>query len=125
MSNWSNKGSHREGRHKVVRLGANLPMSLNQLVHRIKYTFRSALVGDREVPGNLAGDRDIEWSWVASHMPSSSGEALDFGPGMSPLGLIAAQRGFNVTAIDLEPVQWPYVHPRLRFVWGDILKLPL
>ena len=80
--------------------------------------------GPTRVP-NLAGDRDIEWSWVAAHMPSGPGEALDFGPGGSPLGLIAAQRGFHVTSVDLEPMQWPYVHPHLRFVRGDILKLSL
>ena len=58
-------------------------------------------------------------------MPSGPGEALDFGPGGSHLALIAAQRGFDVTAVDLEPVTWPYVHPGLRFIRGDILKLPL
>lgn len=74
---------------------------------------------------NLIGDRDIEWSWVASQMPSGPGNALDFGNGGSYLGLIAAQRGFTVTAFDLGPVQWPYVHPQLQFVQGDILKLSL
>jgi SAM-dependent methyltransferase len=58
-------------------------------------------------------------------MPSGPGEALDFGNGGSLLGLIAAQCGFDVTAVDLEVVEWPYVHPRLRFMQGDILKLPL
>lgn len=74
---------------------------------------------------NLAGDRDIEWSWVSSQIPSGEGEALDFGPGGSFLGLIAAQRGFKVTAVDLVPIQWDYVHPRLQFICGDILKLSL
>jgi glycosyltransferase involved in cell wall biosynthesis/SAM-dependent methyltransferase len=74
---------------------------------------------------NLAGDRDIEWSWIASQMPLGPGQALDFGPGGSHLALIAAQRGFQVTAVDLEPVRSPYVHPRLGFIRGDILKLPL
>lgn len=74
---------------------------------------------------NLAGDREIEWSWVAAQMPSGPGEALDFGPGGSYLGLIAAQRGFNVTAVDLATVNWWYRHHRLRFMQGDILKLPL
>lgn len=74
---------------------------------------------------NLAGDRNIEWSWVSSQIPLGPGEALDFGPGGSFLGLIAALRGFNVTAVDLEPVQWYYRHHRLQFVHGDILKLSL
>lgn len=74
---------------------------------------------------NLAGDRDIEWSWVASHIPQGPGEALDFGPGESMLGLIAAQKGFRVTAIDRQQVHWKYVHPELRYVQGDILQLSL
>lgn len=58
-------------------------------------------------------------------MPHGPGEALDFGPGGSYLGLIAAQRDFTVTSIDLGAVDWPYVHPALRFVEGDLLKLAL
>jgi SAM-dependent methyltransferase len=74
---------------------------------------------------NLLGDRDIEWSWVAAQMPLGPGEALDFGNGGSLLGLLAAQRGFNVTAVDLEAVKWPYMYPKLNFIQGDILKLSL
>lgn len=74
---------------------------------------------------NLSGDRDIEWSWVAAHMPLGPGEALDFGPGGSHLGLVAAQRGFNVTGVDLELVERPHIHPRIRFIRDDILKLLL
>jgi hypothetical protein len=39
--------------------------------------------------------------------------------------LVAAQRGFKVTAIDLQPVTWYYAHQNLRFIQGDILKLTL
>jgi len=77
-------------------------------------------------PSELAGDRDIEWSFVAANMPSGPGEALDFGPGPgSSLCFIAARRGFQVTAIDLEEVRWRYSHPRLRFIRGDVLRLSL
>jgi len=74
---------------------------------------------------NLLGDRDIEWSWVASKIPFGPGVALDFGSGASHLALLAAQRGFTVTALDLEAIQCPYIHPSLHFVKGDILKLGL
>ncbi len=72
---------------------------------------------------DLLGDRDVEWSWVASQVPAGPGEALDFGPGGSRLGLMAAQRGYRVTAIDLQHVNWPYLHPDLCFIQGDLLKL--
>lgn len=74
---------------------------------------------------NLAGDRDIEWSWIASQIPSGPGKALDFGPGTGCLGLVAAQRGFKVTAVDLEPVIWQYAHPEIEFIQGDILNVML
>lgn len=74
---------------------------------------------------NLLGDRDIEWSWVGAQVPDRPGTALDFGNGGSFLGLMAAQKGYTVTAVDLGSVQWPYLHPHLHFVQGDILDLPL
>lgn len=109
-------------RHKFLRwlhwglTFLTFPIRLLQL---IKHEMRSPQ------PINLLGDRDIEWSWIAAQMPSGPGQALDFGNGGSYLPLIAAQRGFTVTAIDLEPVQWPYVYTNLRFIRGDILKTPL
>jgi SAM-dependent methyltransferase len=71
------------------------------------------------------GDRDIEHSWIAANMPEGPGLALDFGCGPFWLGLLAARKGFSVTAIDLEPVIWHYEHPSLRFLQGDILKSTL
>ena len=76
-------------------------------------------------PPNLKGDRDIEHSWITANMPEGPGLALDFGCGPFWLGLLAARKGFSVTAIDLEPVRWYYEHPSLRFLKGDILKLTL
>ncbi len=73
----------------------------------------------------LAGDREIEWAWVASHLPDGPGKAFDFGPGGSGVSLIAAERGFDVTAVDLEPPAWPFEHPRIRFVQGDLLELAI
>ena len=74
---------------------------------------------------NLVGDRDIEWSWIAGHIPPGDGPALDFGNGGSAMALAAAQRGYDVIAVDLEPVTWPYAHPRLRFAQGDMLTMDL
>jgi SAM-dependent methyltransferase len=58
-------------------------------------------------------------------MPSGPGEALDFGAGGGLLGLVAAQRGFNVTAVDLQPIELPYLHERLSLLQGDVLELSL
>jgi SAM-dependent methyltransferase len=74
---------------------------------------------------DLTGDRDVEWTWVAARIPQGPGEALDFGCGQSALGLVAAHRGFRVTAVDLMDVAWPYQEEHLVFLRGDILELPL
>ncbi len=100
------------------------PVTLLSLPLKALRSVRGWMVERPRTP-NLLGDRDIEWSWVAAQMPHGPGEALDFGSGSGHLALLAAQRGFDVTAIDLETVEPPYVHPRLRFLRGDILKLPL
>lgn len=105
-----------------IQLTIPIPDKLYQQLRSIKRWWQK----DRKTATkNLVGDRDIEWSWIASQMPSGSGEALDFGNGGSLLGLIAAQRGFHVTAIDLGNIQWDYTHPQLRFLQGDLLELDL
>lgn len=97
------------------RVSVTLPVYVPDWLHSRLRLFRSS---------NLLGDRSIEWSWIAANMPHGSGEALDLGPGGSDLGLIAARQGFNVIALDLQTVHWPYRHSQLRFVQGDILTIP-
>jgi len=74
-------------------------------------------------PLNLWGDRDIEWSWIEARIPPGPGKALDFGCGGSHLGLVTAERGYDVLAIDLGEIQWPYVHSKLRFRRCDLMDL--
>lgn len=76
-------------------------------------------------PINLFGDRHIEWSWVAAHVPAGPGQALEFGPGESWVAMVAVHRRWAVTAVDLEPPQWPYVEPNLQHVQGDLLEIDL
>ncbi len=119
--------------HKVT---ISVPMYLPQWLYRLLKGLKNRLANKHGadntaepstksvMPINLLGDREIEWSWIASQIPDGKGEALDFGHGGSILGLIAAHRGFVTTAIDLENYVWPYVHSRLRFIKGDILTIP-
>lgn len=74
---------------------------------------------------NLAGDRDVEWAYVASRLPSGTGSVLDFGAGYGTLSMHAIQKGYEVLALDLgaEPFYWS--HPRLTRVQGDLLALAL
>lgn len=111
-------------RRVTVTVPVYLPDWLYQMLRPLRHKVKAIRVGACR-SANLLGDRDIEWSWTTAQMPSGTGEALDFGPGRSHLSLIAAQRGFNVTSVDVESIRWPYVHSRLHFIRGDILKLPL
>jgi len=72
---------------------------------------------------NLRGERDVEYSWVASNIPNGPGTALDFGCGTSWMGFLAARKGFKVTAIDLRPVGHFYKHPALNVIQGDVHKM--
>ena len=115
-------GGRENKRLRWARLALELPSlprrALRKLKNRIQGSASPRIT-------NLLGDRDIEWSWVAAQILSQSGRALDFGNGGSAQGLLAALRGYDVTAVDMGEVKWPYTHPRLRFVRGDILRLPL
>ena len=104
-----------------VHISVPLPEGLYGALRGLKRSLRPRAEGGRD----LSGDREIEWSWVAARIPQGSGEAIDFGCGQSPLGLVAAHAGFRVTAVDLGEVAWPYRHERLKFLQGDILELPL
>ncbi|MBI4494141.1 MAG: DUF268 domain-containing protein [Chloroflexi bacterium] len=84
------------------------------------------LAAERSGGSPLAGDREVEWSFVAAHIPEGGGRALDFGVGEgSSLSLVAAERGYEVLGIDLEPITRPYAHPSVRYVQGDVRSLGL
>ena len=67
-----------------------------------------------------AGDRIIEWSYVAGRIPDGPGDALDFGPGKSWLSMIAVNRGYRVTEVDLRDHAKLYVEPDIERKIGDI-----
>jgi len=58
-------------------------------------------------------------------MPGGPGKVLDFGCGPSCMSLIAAKKGFESTAIDLEAQNFLWKHPDVKFIQGDILKVDL
>lgn len=74
---------------------------------------------------SLSGDRDIEWSWVATHLRREPGRVLDLGPGLGFLTFAAASLGHEVVAVDLEPRQFRFDHPRVRYIQGDFNQVDL
>jgi 2-polyprenyl-3-methyl-5-hydroxy-6-metoxy-1,4-benzoquinol methylase len=72
---------------------------------------------------NLMGDRDIEWSWMFSRIKNGPGKALDLGCGDSLLlSMTAAQRGYDVLAIDREQHEYPYNVQGVTFKPVDVLE---
>lgn len=99
-----------------------LPRWLYESVGKIK----RAIVPQHVREGiDLSGDRDIEWSFVASRIGAGPGEALDFGCYSGNLSILAAQHGFRVLAVDLQPHRFAFQHPNVEFRCGDLLKLDL
>ncbi len=74
---------------------------------------------------DLAGAREVEWSFVAAQMPRGPGDALDFACETGYLSIQAAQFGFRVVALDLQTQNFPWSHSNIRFLKGDILDLSL
>jgi SAM-dependent methyltransferase len=71
----------------------------------------------------LAGDRDVEWSWVAANLRHEPARVLDFGAGSGFLSLAAAHAGHEVVAVDLEPTQFQFESPRIDYRRGDLLEM--
>jgi hypothetical protein len=107
----------------IVRL--NIPVYLPMALYRPLRRLKRAITDRNRPTRNLWGDRDVEYSFIAAHMPNGPGKALDFGSGSSYMSLLAALRGFEVIALDLEPQTFPWRHPAVRFIQGDLLKLDL
>ncbi len=101
----------------------NFSFSLPDWLHRILRSTKRSLASPASEVINLWGDRDIEYSFIASRLPQGPGEALDFGSAFANLSLHAIQRGWNVTGVDLlsHPIYWK--HPNFHFVQGDFLQL--
>jgi 2-polyprenyl-3-methyl-5-hydroxy-6-metoxy-1,4-benzoquinol methylase len=111
-------------RHITLHIPIYFPERLYRFLASAKKRFkRSETAAPESSTLNLNGDRDIEWSWIGSQMPDGPGEALDFGPGRSFMALLAAERGFRVTGVDLTITEYPYTHPNLSFVNDDLLEL--
>src|SRR5437763_15137245 len=73
----------------------------------------------------LAGDRDLERTFVQARLTDGPGRTLDFGADTGLLSLAAAQRGHEVVALDCLDVRGDVEHPAVTRLVADILDEPL
>lgn len=76
-------------------------------------------------PYSLAGDRDTEYGWLRTQLPTGAGRVLDFGPsGKAVTVSYALQQGYAVDGIGLEPLD-PLRQPHFRYWQSDLLETDL
>jgi SAM-dependent methyltransferase len=73
----------------------------------------------------IDGERNVEWSFLSAEMPQGPGNAIEFGCEQGYMSLLAAQRGFQVVANDLQSQAFTWEHPNVKFLRGDLLNLRL
>ena len=74
---------------------------------------------------NIWGERNVEWAFLSTEMPTGPGAAIEFGCEQGFMSLLAAQKGFHVVANDLQDQSFTWYHPSVEFRQGDFLKLDL
>ena len=99
----------------------SVPVYLPTWLYREARRWKRVVFGNPAAMVNLWGDREVEWSFIAANLPVGPGNALDFGGGGSYLSLIAARRGFRVTAFDLEQQDFYWQHRDVSPKQGDVL----
>src|SRR5712692_8550376 len=96
----------------TVRL--TLPLYMPAWLHGSLRRVKRAIFPVEEIIVDLAGDRDIEWSFIASRLPMGPGEVFDFGCGYGNMSIHAVQKGHRVLALDLQPNRFAWFHPNLE-----------
>lgn len=71
----------------------------------------------------LINERIVETPFILGHLPPIGAKILDVGACESPVSLMLASLGYAVTALDLRP--YPFSHPNLRVIQGDITDVNL
>ncbi len=98
-----------------------LPRRLYSGLRRVKHAF----FRPKALPPNIDGERHVEWSFISAEIPEGPGKALEFGCEHGYLSLMAARKGYQVTALDLQPQVFLWRHPSVQFLQGDLLELSL
>lgn len=100
-----------------------VPHWMHQTVLKIKRAFIPPATAAPAI--NIWGERNVEWAFLSTEMPAGPGEAIEFGCEQGYMSLLAAQKGFNVIANDLQRQNFTWRHPNVEFRQGNFLRLDL
>jgi SAM-dependent methyltransferase len=103
-----------------VNIPVYMPGWLHGLLRQVKHAFVKPAAPPNKI--NIWGERQVEWTFISSEIPQGPGDALEFGCENGYLSLLAARKGFQVTALDLEPQKFSWQVPNVQFLQADLLK---
>lgn len=98
-------------------------MSGSGILGRLRGAFRSASLENTGTDG--LDDFLVEWQWLAAHVPSRPGRALDLAGGNVSACLAALHHGYEVTTVESMSGSRHFRHPRHECVVGDLFFLDL
>jgi SAM-dependent methyltransferase len=104
-----------------------VPIYLPSWLHQALLSAKRALIPPARPAHaiNIGGERNVEWTFLSTEMPSGPGEALEFGCEQGYMSLLAACKGFRVIANDLQNQSFTWTHSQVKFLQGDFLALDL
>ncbi|MBX3234843.1 MAG: class I SAM-dependent methyltransferase [Nitrospiraceae bacterium] len=102
---------------RVVRLLDPFPGLKEFIASRVRGLLRRCFE-----PGMVTTERVVEYPFVFQHLSGVTGPILDLGCCHSRLPIALASRGYQVVGMDFNP--YPYAHPGLRSIRGDIMQIP-
>ena len=108
---------------RTVHFTLSLPMP--EWLHAPLKKVKRALFPSPPAIANIDGERHVEWSFLSREMPDGPGQAIEFGCEAGYMSLLAARKGFDVLACDLQNQYFLWQHPNVEFRLGDFLELAL
>jgi SAM-dependent methyltransferase len=102
-----------------------VPIYLPNWLRKSMIRAKRVVIPPKPININIHGERSVEWTFLSKEMGNGPGQALEFGCENGYLSLLAAQKGFHVSAVDLEPQSFTWVHPLVKFRQGDFLTMDL
>lgn len=102
-----------------------IPVVLPSWLHRSVLKAKRLVIPAKPRPIDISGERNVEWTFLSKEIDRGPGNVIEFGCEDGYMSLLAAQKGYDVLAVDLEQQSFGWQHPRVKFRKGDFLEMDL